>query len=513
MSLFHISVGWLRQCAAGHINAIVCLINISFKMQTFDTLKPKYVLSLDTLHKIRNGFVEDMAIALNSTEETSTCKMLPSRVTSIPDGTEQGIYYALDWGGTNVRIIRMELFGINKSPKINSISFKIPSKYKKCSLASELFDFAALSLSKFMQSFKEHILENNQFFDVGFTFSFALKQTKLNEGVLITWNKGFNIDGVIGRDIVILMNLSFEKYKIPAKIRAICNDTVGTLLSCSYYHGSETKIGVIIGTGTNAAYIEPAMKDEIINTEWCYFDSRQNTKYLARVAETDVFMDTYTTNQNEEFVEKMVSGMYIPELVRLIFLQIFGEKVSSASMMLQPFGAFTSKDVGDLLKYHYDMNYDGMLSEIVNDKRYGFGDAFDGRDCKIFGAICELIVNRSADLIAALLLGILQRIKFFEVDNEGMCTLKNDEKSIVIGADGSVFLKMPKHAERLRDTMRRLAGDKVVEKVRIVHAEDGSGIGAALCVAAWRRDVKQKHAANESLKCLNNLIDILECVC
>ena len=149
----------------------------------------------------------------------------------------------------------------------------------------------------------------------------------------------------------------------------------------------------------------------------------------------------------------------------------------------------------------------------MNDKRYGFGDAFDGSDCKMFGAICELIVNRSADLIAALLLGILQRIQFFEVDNEGMCTLKNDQKSVVIGADGSVFLKMPKYAERLKNTMRRLAGDKVVEKVRIVHAEDGSGIGAALCVAAWRRDVKQKHAANEALKCLNDLIDILECVC
>ena len=437
-----------------------------------------------------NGFVEDMNIGLDSNQQTSSCKMLPSRVRSIPNGTEVGIYYAIDWGGTNYRIIRMELFGKHKQPKIDSVSYQIPSEYKQCKQASELFDYVASLFKNFMKRFDEHdpTQNNGKQFDVGFTFSFALKKTKLDEGILIAWNKGFDIDNVVGKDIVKLMNAAFDRLSIPARIKAICNDTVGTLLSCSYYNGTDTTLGIIIGTGTNAAYIEPELDDEIINTEWCYFDG--NMKYLPRIEDTDLLMDTYTTNCGEEYTEKMISGMYLAEIVRLIFMQCFEDKmktsnVSSTSIMRDRFGKFTAVEVGRILSYYYDADFEGLLNDIIrNDYRYGLYDStFDKDDCKILGRICELIVNRSADLVAALLLGVLQRIKF--VDDK-LSLLKTD-KRIIIGIDGSVFLKMPRYSERIMNTMRKLAGDKVVNNIKIVHAEDGSGIGAALCVAALRK--------------------------
>jgi hypothetical protein len=41
---------------------------------------------------------------------------------------------------------------------------------------------------------------------VGFCFSFAVEQQALNSGKLMGWTKGFDVDGVVGRDVVQLMS-------------------------------------------------------------------------------------------------------------------------------------------------------------------------------------------------------------------------------------------------------------------------------------------------------------------
>ena len=43
--------------------------------------------------------------------------------------------------------------------------------------------------------------------------------------------------------------------KLPIKLTALINDTTGTLIA-SHYVNPRTKIGVIFGTGCNAAYME-----------------------------------------------------------------------------------------------------------------------------------------------------------------------------------------------------------------------------------------------------------------
>lgn len=41
---------------------------------------------------------------------------------------------------------------------------------------------------------------------VGFCFSFAVEQSALNSGKLLVWTKGFNVDNVIGKDVVQLLS-------------------------------------------------------------------------------------------------------------------------------------------------------------------------------------------------------------------------------------------------------------------------------------------------------------------
>ena len=345
-----------------------------------------------------------------------------------------------------------------------------------------------------MQKYNEYDQsQTNKIFPVGFTFSFPIKQPSLNKGILLQWTKGFNISGVVNKDIVELMNNAFTRYTIPARIEAICNDTVGTLISCSYQHRN-TKIGIIIGTGTNAAYVEPEKDDEVINIEWGNFDEKG--EYLPRVESTDILMDSYTVNKGLYLAEKMLSGMYTGEICRLLMLQMFPDKIAPGSILLDRFGEFSGYQVTILLRLYYkNKGPEGIekILEILHGDKYRL-KGFDENDVMVMVEIFKLIMNRSADLAACLLLGVLEKCGFYRESVNGfeLCD-KYKHDYITVGIDGGVFLNMPQYPQRIRKTMVRMVGERIVNKVNIDHAEDGSGRGAALCVAATQRnEIKSK---------------------
>lgn len=63
----------------------------------------------------------------------------------------------------------------------------------------DLFDFIAAAIIDFVsqegKGFK--CLALNQQRDIGFTFSFPIHQTSINEGEIVQWTKGFNIPDAV----------------------------------------------------------------------------------------------------------------------------------------------------------------------------------------------------------------------------------------------------------------------------------------------------------------------------
>ena len=449
-------------------------------------VKDKYILSPTQCHKIRRGMVEDMQIGIRTKGRDSSCKMLESHVKLLPNGQENGIFYAIDFGGSNVRFIRMRLTP-NKDPQIDFMKKRIPKTLQTTNNVNKLFNFLADGFKQHMISFNEYS-QSDTVFSVGFTFSFPIKQPSLNKGILVEWTKGFNINGVVGKDIAKSMNDAFVRYNIPARIDAIFNDTVGTLISCSY-DNPNTFVGIIIGTGANAAYFDEEM-NEVINMEWGNFDEQQ--KYLSKVRETDVLMDSYTPNEGLYVAEKMLSGLYCGEVCRILMTQIFKEKIpSSGSILLQPFGEFSGYEVTKLMKHYYDNDEqegNRKILKMLHSEKYNLR-AFDDDDIKVMIDIFKLVLNRSADLAAAMLLGVLQKIGVFEEKagtNEFMLNEKYKYNPVCVGVDGGLFLNMPQYPQRIRQKMVDMVGEKIVNWINIVHSEDGSGRGAALCVAALR---------------------------
>ena len=126
-----------------------------------------------------------------------------------------------------------------------------------------LFDHIAECLANFAKN--KGI--DHQVLPLGFTFSFPCRQKGLASGELITWTKGFTCEGVEGEDVVVLLKKAIAKRNdIQVDVASILNDTTGCLMSCAWKNAN-CRIGLIIGTGTNACYLEDIEKVQLETIE------------------------------------------------------------------------------------------------------------------------------------------------------------------------------------------------------------------------------------------------------
>jgi len=252
---------------------------------------------------------------------------------------------AVDLGGTNFRVCSIDLHG-NSTFSLTAQKTPVPQEKMKAETSKELFSFLALQIQKFLETHHEqHFtthkkkrqagmpIDDEEFFSLGFTFSFPVHQVGINEGTLIRWTKGFDIPETIGQDVCKLLQDEIDALHLPVRVAALVNDTVGTLMARSYTSPgkSGTLLGAIFGTGTNGAYVEKLnritklqteMADShydkttgqmVINTEWGSFD---NAMITLPDTQYDRALDAITPNPGIQMFEKRISGMFLGEILR-----------------------------------------------------------------------------------------------------------------------------------------------------------------------------------------------------
>ncbi|TRY90528.1 hypothetical protein DNTS_002656 [Danionella cerebrum] len=443
----------------------------------------------ETLRDVMARFRREMENGLGrDTNPTATVKMLPTFVRSIPDGSEKGDFIALDLGGSNFRILRVKVSHEKKQTvQMESQIYETPEDITNGS-GSRLFDHVAECLGDFME--KQKIKDKK--LPVGFTFSFPCAQSKLDEvtrisifeqsihvvslvAVLLTWTKRFKANGVEGMDVVKLLNKAIKKRgDYDADIMAVVNDTVGTMMTCGF-DDQRCEVGIIIGTGTNACYMEELRHIDMvegdegrmcINTEWGAFGDDGTLEDLR--TEFDREIDRGSVNPGKQMFEKMVSGMYMGELVRLILVKMAKEGLLFEGRItpeLLTKGKIETKHVSAIEK-----SKEGLTKAKDILTRLGVEPSED--DCIAVQHVCAIVSFRSANLIAAALGAILTRLK----DNKNTPRLRT-----TVGIDGSLYKMHPQYARRLHKTVRRLVPET---DVRFLLSESGSGKGAAL-VTAW----------------------------
>ncbi|KAM7259983.1 hypothetical protein ACFE04_015724 [Oxalis oulophora] len=431
------------------------------------------------LRHVADSMADDMRAGL-AVDGGSDLKMILTYVHSLPTGNEKGLFYALDLGGTNFRVLRVQLGG--KQDRViatESDQVSIPQELM-FGTSEELFDFIASSLEKFAE--KEggkFSLPQGRKREIGFTFSFPVKQTSIDSGILMKWTKGFAVSGTAGRDVVVCLNEAMERRGLDMRVSALVNDTVGTLAGARYWD-DDVVVAVILGTGTNACYVERAYAipklggqmsssgKMIINTEWGAFSNG------LPLTEFDNDMDAASINPGEQIFEKTISGMYLGEIARRVLLKmaeeedLFGksipEKLSTPFVLRTP----------DLCKMQQDGSDDLQdVGSILYDTT-GVESNLNARNTVI--DVCDTIVKRGGRLAGAGIVGILQKL---EDETKGSIF----GKRTVVAMDGGLYENYPQYRDYLQGGVIDLLGNEISKNIVIEHSKDGSGIGAALLAA------------------------------
>ncbi|XP_032368630.1 hexokinase-1 isoform X3 [Etheostoma spectabile] len=261
------------------------------------------------------------------------------------------------------------------------------------------------------------------------------------------------------------------------EVLAMVNDTVATMMTCGF-DDQRCEVGIIIGTGTNACYMEELRHiDQVegdegrmcVNTEWGAFGDDGRLEDIR--TEFDREIDRGSLNPGKQLFEKMVSGMYIGELVRLILVKMAREGLlfdGRITPELLTKGKLETKHISAIEKSKEGLT---KAKEILT--RLGVEPSHD--DCIAVQHVCTIVSFRSANLIAATLAGILLRLK----ENKGVARLRT-----TVGIDGSLYKMHPQYARRLHKTVRRLVPDA---DIRFLLSESGSGKGAAMVTAVAYR--------------------------
>lgn len=403
----------------------------------------------------------------SQTHNTAIVKCFVTYVQDLPNGTEKGKFLALDLGGTNFRVLLIELS--ESHFEMRSKIFAIPQHIMLGS-GEQLFDHIADCMAKFMK--EEKVMDET--LPLGFTFSFPLTQLGLTKGRLERWTKGFNCSGVVGNDVVkLLEDAIIRRGDIKIDITAVLNDTTGTLMSCAWKNHN-CKIGLIVGTGSNACYVEKQENCELfddlnngsgevlVNTEWGAFGD-DGALDFAR-SEYDRIVDKYSINPGKQLHEKMISGMYMGELVRLALERftkeglLFGGK---GSELLFTRGRFYTKYVSEI-----ESDPPGTYAnckEILEELHIKHATEQDFVNVRY---VCECISKRAAHLVSC-----------------GIATLLNkmNEPHVTVGIDGSVYRYHPHFHNLMMEKISELVKPNITFDLML--SEDGSGRGAALVAA------------------------------
>ncbi|KAJ1839653.1 hexokinase, partial [Coemansia sp. RSA 486] len=142
-----------------------------------DDLVKQFLLTDDNLANIIKEFRRRMEEGLAA--EGKVLKMIPSYVTRRPDGTETGSYFAIDLGGTNLRVLKVTLDG-KGGVKTEQQKFTLTEEAK----ARTLFDFIAQSVETFLDDRNLRPTGQQPPINMGFTFSYPVQQTSINSGIL-----------------------------------------------------------------------------------------------------------------------------------------------------------------------------------------------------------------------------------------------------------------------------------------------------------------------------------------
>jgi hexokinase len=411
-------------------------------------------------------------------------------VMGFPTGYEKGRIMTIDMGGTNLRICDVHLSATKRDSDQIQKKYQLPEEIKT-GTANELWDWVADRVQDFLNEHESG--QKGEKVPLAFTFSFPVDQKSISSGILQHWTKNFNVSGAVGEDVVAQLEAAFKRkvrpfeykrqicnsfvQKVPVNVVALINDTTGTLIA-SHYSDPYVKVGCVFSTGCNAAYMEecrliPKLKhlnlpedaQVVINTEYGAFD---NDLVILPLTPWDRQLDHESLQPGAQRYEKMVAGLYIGEMLRLIMVNLYEEKKLFKGQNITRLRSENALDATFLSIAELDVSKDLETMREAFVTSLSLSPTIE--ELKVCRYLIGLIATRAARLFAC---GIA-----------AICT-KKGIKRCHVGVDGAVFNKYSGFKQRAAQALREIFDWPPHELDLIVlnPSEDGSSVGAAVAAA------------------------------
>ena len=378
----------------------------------------KNIFKLDNeqLKGIAHAFREKVEEGLNKNNAEIQC--IPTFI--LPKATDvKGKALVLDLGGTNYRVAIVDfstekpIIYPNNGWKKDMSIMKSPG-YTREELFKELADLIVE-------------IKREVEMPIGYCFSYPTESIPGGDARLLRWTKGVDIREMVGQFVgKPLLDYLNEKNKIRFTGVKVLNDTIASLFAGLTDKSYDAYIGLIVGTGTNMATFIPSDKITKLDPE-CHVQGlipvnlESGNFYPPFLTAVDDTVDATSDSLGKQRFEKAVSGMYLGDILKAAFpLEEFEEKF-------------------DARKLTAIMNYPDIHKDI-------------------YVQVAHWIYNRSAQLVAASLAGLIALLKSYNRDIHRVCLI----------AEGSLFWS----ESRKDKNYNILVMEKLQELLRELELED-----------------------------------------
>lgn len=378
----------------------------------------KNIFKLDNeqLKGIAHAFREKVEEGLNKNNAEIQC--IPTFI--LPKETDvKGKALVLDLGGTNYRVAIVDfstekpIIYPNNGWKKDMSIMKSPG-YTREELFKELADLIVE-------------IKREEEMPIGYCFSYPTESIPGGDARLLRWTKGVDIREMVGQFVgKPLLDYLNEKNKIRFTGVKVLNDTIASLFAGLTDKSYDAYIGLIVGTGTNMATFIPSDKITKLDPE-CHVQGlipvnlESGNFYPPFLTAVDDTVDATSDSLGKQRFEKAVSGMYLGDILKAAFpLEEFEEKF-------------------DARKLTAIMNYPDIHKDI-------------------YVQVAHWIYNRSAQLVAASLAGLIALLKSYNRDIHRVCLI----------AEGSLFWS----ESRKDKNYNILVMEKLQELLRELELED-----------------------------------------
>ena len=378
----------------------------------------KNIFKLDNeqLKGIAHAFREKVEEGLNKNNAEIQC--IPTFI--LPKATDvKGKALVLDLGGTNYRVAIVDfstekpIIYPNNGWKKDMSIMKSPG-YTREELFKELADLIVE-------------IKREEEMPIGYCFSYPTESIPGGDARLLRWTKGVDIREMVGQFVgKPLLDYLNEKNKIRFTGVKVLNDTIASLFAGLTDKSYDAYIGLIVGTGTNMATFIPSNKITKLDPE-CHVQGlipvnlESGNFYPPFLTAVDDTVDATSDSLGKQRFEKAVSGMYLGDILKAAFpLEEFEERF-------------------DARKLTAIMNYPDIHKDI-------------------YVQVAHWIYNRSAQLVAASLAGLIALLKSYNRDIHRVCLI----------AEGSLFWS----ESRKDKNYNILVMEKLQELLRELELED-----------------------------------------